>query len=61
MLHRRHELAVRHLVAGQLIGDDHPGHVPQALEQSAEELYDAGRAERRARDRAAPRLAGDGV
>jgi hypothetical protein len=29
---------VRHLVAGQLVGDDHPGHVPQALEQSAEEL-----------------------
>ncbi len=38
MLHRRHELAVRHLVAGELVGDDHPGHVPQALEQSAEEL-----------------------
>ena len=29
---------MRHLVAGQLVGDDHPGHVPQALEQSAEEL-----------------------
>jgi hypothetical protein len=38
MLHRRHELAVRHLLAGELVGDDHPGHVPQALEQSAEEL-----------------------
>ena len=37
MLHRRHELAVRHLVAGEL-SDDHPGHLPQALEQSAEEL-----------------------
>ena len=31
MLHRRHQLAVRHLVAGQLVGDDHPGHLPQAL------------------------------
>ena len=29
---------MRHLVAGQLVGDDHPRHVPQALEQSAEEL-----------------------
>ena len=38
MLHRRHELAVRHLVAGELVGDDHRGHVPQALEQSAEKL-----------------------
>ena len=38
MPHRRHELAVRHLVAGELVGDDHPGHLPQALEQSAEEL-----------------------
>src|SRR6476659_6122816 len=38
MLHRRHELAVRHLVAGELVSDDHPGHLPQALEQSAEEL-----------------------
>ena len=38
MLHRRHELAVRHLLAGELVGDDHPGHVPQAREQSAEEL-----------------------
>src|SRR6478735_7222959 len=38
MLHRGHELAVCHLVAGELVSDDHPGHVPQALEQSAEEL-----------------------
>src|SRR6476469_582287 len=38
MPHRRHELAVRHLVAGELVSDDHPGHLPQALEQSAEEL-----------------------
>ena len=38
MLHRQHELAVRHLVAGELVGDEHPGHVPQALEQSAEAL-----------------------
>jgi hypothetical protein len=38
MPHRRHELAVRHQAAGELVGDDHPGHVPQALEQSAEEL-----------------------
>jgi len=38
MRHRRHELAVRHLVAGELVGDDHPGHVPQARAQAAEEL-----------------------
>ena len=38
MGHRRHELAVRHRVAGQLVGDDHPGHLPQALAQSAEQL-----------------------
>src|SRR5262245_39540961 len=38
MLHRGHGLAVRHLVAGQLVSEDHPGHVPQALDQSAEEL-----------------------
>ena len=25
MLHRRHELAVRHLLAGELVGDDHRG------------------------------------
>jgi len=29
---------VRHLVAGELVGDDHPGHLPRALEPSAEEL-----------------------
>ena len=38
VLHRRHHLAVRHLVAGELVGDEHPRHVPQALEQFAEEL-----------------------
>jgi hypothetical protein len=38
MLHRRHALAVRHLVAGERVGDHHPGHLPQALEQSAEQL-----------------------
>jgi hypothetical protein len=38
MPHRRHELVVRQLVAGELVGDDHPGHVPQAFEQSAEEV-----------------------
>ena len=38
ILHRRHELAVRHLVAGERVGDDHPGHLPQAREQAAEEL-----------------------
>src|SRR6516162_8394394 len=38
MLHRWHELAVGDLVAGELVGDDHPGYVSQALEQSAEEL-----------------------
>ena len=36
--HRRHQLAVRHLVAGELVGDDHTPHVPQALEEFAEEL-----------------------
>ena len=32
---------MRHLVAGELVGDDHPGHLPSgtpALEQSAEKL-----------------------
>ena len=38
MGHRRHQLAARHRVAGQLVGDDHPGHLPQALAQSAEQL-----------------------
>ena len=33
VLHRRHELAVSDLVAGQLVGDQHARHVPQALEQ----------------------------
>ena len=38
MLHRVQDLAVRHLVAGELVGDDHPGRLPQALEELAEEL-----------------------
>jgi hypothetical protein len=38
MLHRRHALAVRPLVAGELVGDDHPGHLPQVRAQSAQEL-----------------------
>ena len=38
MPHRRHALAVRHLVAGERVGDHHPGHLPQARAQSAEEL-----------------------
>ena len=29
---------MRHLVAGELVTDDHPGHLPQAVEQSADEL-----------------------
>jgi hypothetical protein len=36
MSHRRQKLAVRGLVAGQLVGDNHPRHVPQALEQLTE-------------------------
>jgi hypothetical protein len=38
MGHRRHQLAVSDLIAGQLVGDDDPRHVSQALEQFAEEL-----------------------
>ena len=34
--HRRHQLAVGELVAGQLVGDNHPRHIPQALEQLTE-------------------------
>ncbi len=33
MGHRRHQLAVSDLIAGQLVGDNHPRHIPQALEQ----------------------------
>ena len=38
MGHRRHHHAVGGPVAGELVGHQHPRHVPQALEQSAEEL-----------------------
>lgn len=31
--HRRHQLAVSDPVAGELIGDQHTRHIPQALEQ----------------------------
>ena len=33
MGHRRQKLAVSDLIAGQLVGDNHPRHVSQALEQ----------------------------
>jgi hypothetical protein len=36
--HRRHHHAVSDPVAGELVGHQHPRHVPQALGQSAEEL-----------------------
>ena len=29
MGHRRHQLAVSDLIAGQLVGDNHPRHIPQ--------------------------------
>src|SRR5271166_2345911 len=35
--HRRHQLAVSDLVAGQFVGHLHTWHIPQALEQFAEE------------------------
>ena len=35
--HRRHQLAVGYPVAGQLVGHQHTRHIPQALEQLAEE------------------------
>ena len=38
VLDRRHDLAVRDLVAAQPVGDDDPRHVLQALEEFAEEL-----------------------
>jgi hypothetical protein len=37
VLHSRDQPAVGHPVAGELIGDQHPGHVRQPLEQLAEE------------------------
>lgn len=37
MLDRGQYLAVRHLVAAELVGDDHPRHILQALEQLTEE------------------------
>ena len=37
VLHRRHELTVGDPVAAQLIGHQHPRHLPQALEQLTEE------------------------
>ena len=37
VLHRGHHHAVGGPVTGKLVGDEHPRHVPQALEQSAEE------------------------
>ena len=36
MLHRRHKFAVSDPVAGQFVGDNHPRHVLQALEQLTE-------------------------
>ncbi len=39
MLDRGRHLAVSNAVAGQLVGDDHPRRILQALEQSAEEIF----------------------
>lgn len=39
MLDRGQHLAVRHLVAGELVGDDHSRHTLQPFEQSAEEPF----------------------
>ena len=36
MGHRRQKLAVSDLIAGQLVGDNHPRHLSQALEQLTE-------------------------
>jgi hypothetical protein len=36
VLHRRHELAVGDLIAGQLVGDQHARHGSQTLEQPTE-------------------------
>ena len=44
VLHRRHELAVGDLVAAQLVGDQHPRHLPQALAQLTEESLGRHRA-----------------
>jgi hypothetical protein len=38
MFHPREQLSLSSSVALQLIGDEHPRHVRQALEQLAEEL-----------------------
>jgi hypothetical protein len=48
MLHRRHQLAVSDLIAGQLVGHNHPRHLPQAVEQPTEKPL--------SRHRVAPRL-----
>jgi hypothetical protein len=37
VLHARDQPPVGHAIAGQLVGDQHPGHVPQSCEQLAEE------------------------
>jgi hypothetical protein len=37
MFHAREDLPCRRAVACELIGDDHPWHIAQALEQLAEE------------------------
>jgi hypothetical protein len=37
MRHAAHQPSVGHPVAGQLVGDQNPWHVPQSLEQLAEE------------------------
>ena len=36
MGHRRQQLAVSELIAGQLVGDNHPRHLSQTLEQLTE-------------------------
>ena len=40
MLDRGQRLAVSDAVAGQLVGNDHPRHILQALEQLTEESFD---------------------
>jgi hypothetical protein len=37
VLHRRYQLAVGDPAAAQRVGDQHPRHLPQALEQLTEE------------------------
>jgi hypothetical protein len=39
VLDRRHDLAVRDLVAAEFVGDDHPRHVLQVFAQRAEESF----------------------